>query len=115
MRQMKDDQGLPIFVRGQGGDAGTPDTVFEIPIRWSTGLRVHATASVTPTGAPLMVFGNRDYLIVGDRSPVETQPIPAAISTTDEANIKIRTRKGFAVGHEKAFSVLIDNGSGLNS
>ncbi len=114
LRQIKDDQGQPIFVRGQGGDAGTPDMVFDIPVRWSNGCRVHATATQAPTGAPIMVFGNRDFLIVGDRSTVETQPIPAAISTTDEANIKIRDRKGFAVGHPKAFSILIDDGSALS-
>lgn len=114
LRQIKDDQGQPIFVRGQGGDAGTPDTVFDIPVKWSNGCRVNATASAAPTGAPIMVFGNRDFLIVGDRSTVETQPIPAAISTTDEANVKIRVRKGFAIGHEKAFAVLIDDGSALS-
>lgn len=114
LRQIKDDQGQPIFVRGQGGDAGTPDTVFDIPVRWSNGCRLSATATAAPTGAPIMVFGNRDFLIVGDRSTVETQPIPAAISTTDEANVKIRVRKGFAIGHEKAFAVLVDDGSALS-
>jgi HK97 family phage major capsid protein len=114
LRQIKDEQGQPIFVRGQGGDAGTPDTVFDLPVKWSNGCRVHATATQAPTGAPIMVFGNKDFLIIGDRSNVETQPIPAAISTTDEANIKIRDRKGFAIGHEKAFAVLIDNGSALS-
>lgn len=114
LRQIKDDQGQPIFVRGQGGDAGTPDTVFDIPVKWSNGCRVHATATQAPTGAPIMVFGNKDFLIIGDRSNVETQPIPAAISTTDEANVKIRDRKGFAIGHEKAFAVLIDDGSALS-
>lgn len=115
LRNVKDDQGMPIFVRGQGGDRGTPDTLFDAPIRWSNGLRVSATATATPAGAPLLMVGNREYLVVGDRSQVETQPIPAAISTTDEANIKTRVRKGFAVGHPKAFGVLIDDGSGLNS
>jgi len=114
LRQIKDDQGQPIFVRGQGGDAGTPDTVFDIPVKWSNGCRLNATASAAPTGAPIMVFGNRDFLVVGDRSTVETQPIPAAISTTDEANVKIRVRKGFAIGHEKAFAVLVDDGSALS-
>lgn len=115
LRNVKDDQGMPIFVRGQGGDRGTPDTLFDSPIYWSNGLRVSATATATPAGAPLLIVCNEDYLVVGDRSPVETQPIPAAISTTDEANIKTRVRKGFAVGHPRAFAVLIDDGSGLNS
>ena len=114
LRQIKDLQDEPIFVQGQGADAGTPDSVFDIPVKWSNGCRVMAVASQAPTGAPIMVFGNRDFLVIGDRSTVETQPIPAAISTTDEANVKIRDRKGFAVGHPKAFSVLIDDGSALS-
>lgn len=114
LRQIKDDQNQPIFVRGQGGDAGTPDTVFDIPVKWSNGCRLSSTATQAPTGAPIMVFANKDFLIIGDRSNVETQPIPAAISTTDEANVKIRDRKGFALGHEKAFAVLVDDGSALS-
>lgn len=115
LRNVKDDQGMPIFVRGQGGDAGTPDMLFDTPIFWSNGCRLSATASATPAGFPIMVVANKEYLVVGDRSQVETQPIPAAISTTDEANIKTRVRKGFAVGHPRAFAVLVDDGSGLNS
>lgn len=114
LRQIKDDQGQPIFVRGQGGDAGTPDTVFDLPVKWSNGCRVSAVATQAPTGAPIMVFANKDFLIIGDRANVETQPIPAAISTTDEANVKIRDRKGFAIGHEKAFAILVDDGSALS-
>lgn len=114
LRQIKDEQGRPIFVSGQGGDSGTPDTVFDIPVKWSNGLRSNTVASQAPTGAPMMLFGNKDFLVIGDRSTVETQPIPAAISTTDEANVKIRDRKGFAVGHPNAFSILIDDGSALS-
>lgn len=115
LRQVKDDQGMPIFVKGQGGDSGTPDMLFETPIFWSNGLRTSATATQSPTGDPLLVVCNKDFLVLGDRSTVETQPIPAAISTSDDANIKTRIRLGFAIGHEKAFGVLRDDGSALNS
>lgn len=114
LREVMDDQGRPIFVQGQQGDGGTPDRLFDYPISWSNGARLSATATATPAGAPILVVCNRQYLIVGDRANVETQPIPAAMSTTDEANIKIRTRKGFGVGHEKAFAVLVDDGSALS-
>ncbi|PWS52466.1 phage major capsid protein [Streptomyces sp. FT05W] len=114
LREVMDDQGRPIFVQGQQGDSGTPDRLFDYPIAWSNGARLSATASATPAGAPILVVCNRQFLIVGDRSTVETQPIPAAMSTKDEANIKIRTRKGFGVGHEKAFAVLVDDGSALS-
>jgi len=115
LRGVKDLQDMPIFVRGQGSDSGTPDTLFNAPIRWTTGARTSATASASPTGSPILVVCNSDYLIVGDRSVPESQPIPAAISLTDEANIKMRVRKGFAVGHEKAFAVLVDSGEGGES
>ncbi|GGZ01070.1 hypothetical protein GCM10010385_58270 [Streptomyces geysiriensis] len=114
LRGVMDDQGRPIFVAGQQGDGGTPDRLFDYPITWSLGCRLSATATAAPTGAPILVVGNRQFLVVGDRSTVETQPIPANISTTDEAQIKMRTRKGFGLGHENAFAILVDDGSALS-
>ncbi len=70
LRGIKDDQNMPVFVRGQGGDAGTPDTLFGHPITWSLGAKTSATATDNPTGNPLMIVCNRDFLAVGDRSGV---------------------------------------------
>jgi len=112
LRGIKDDQGMPIFVRGQGGDAGTPDTVFGHPVTWSNGCRLSATATSAPAGNPIMVFGNMQYLILGVRSGPESMTAGADTGVgflTDDAILKMRARRGFVVGHEKAFSVLEDN------
>ncbi len=106
LRGVKDTQGNPIFVQGL---AGTPDTVFGHEVRWSTGARTSATATAAPAGNPLMVFANRDYLLVGDRSNPESMFIDGSTGVgalTDEAILKYRARKGFAVGHEKAFAII---------
>lgn len=108
LRGIKDTQGTPIFVRGQGGDAGTPDTVFNVPVRWSQGCRLSAAMTHAPVGRPFMVVGNARFLIVGDRSGPESVPIPANISKADEAFLKMRARRGFTVGHPKAFAILVD-------
>lgn len=112
LRGIKDDQGMPVFVRGQQGDRGTPDTVFGHPITWSNGCRLSATATANPAGNPIMIFGNMDYLILGVRSGPESMTAGADTGVgflTDDAILKMRARRGFAVGHEKAFSVLEDN------
>jgi HK97 family phage major capsid protein len=105
LRGVKDDEGRPVFVRGQGGDAGTPDTLFGVTVRWSQGCRTSAAMSPRPEGNPLLIVGNRRFLIVGDRSGPESVPIPSSISKEDEAFLKMRARRGFAVGHPKAFAV----------
>lgn len=103
VREVKDTQNRPIFVQGT---AGTPDTLFNIPIKWTSGLRTASAATRAPSGNPLLVVGNREFLIIGDRSGPESRIIPASMSNTDEALLMMRARKGFNIGHEKAFSVL---------
>jgi HK97 family phage major capsid protein len=105
LRGVKDSQNNPIFVQGL---AGTPDTLFGAPITWTNGARLNATATDSPTGNPLLFVGNRNYLIVGDRSGPETKTASAdsgAAFGTDEALLKMRARRGFAVGHEAAWAV----------
>lgn len=112
LRNVMDTQGQPIFVRGQGGDRGTPDTLFGHPVVWSLGARLSATATDSPTSNPIMVIANRDYLILGVRSGPETRTAGAdtgAAFLTDEALLKMRARRGFVVGHEKAMAVHEDN------
>jgi HK97 family phage major capsid protein len=106
LRGVKDDEGRPIFVRGQQGDSGTPDQLFGVPVRWSQGCRTSAAMTPRPEGNPLLIVGNRRFLIVGDRSGPESVPIPPSISKEDEAFLKMRARRGFAVGHPKAFAVV---------
>lgn len=109
LRNIKDDQNQPIFVRGQGGDAGTPDTLFGHRIRWSLGARTSAVATHAPTGNPLVIVVNRDFLAIGKRSGPESRvagPDTGAAFLTDEALLKMRARRAFALTHEKAAAVL---------
>lgn len=109
LRNIKDDQGDPIFVGGQQGDSGSPDRLFNHPIRWSLGCKTSATATDAPSGNAIMVVANSQFLAVGDRSGPESQIAPAnsgAAFASDEALLKMRSRRGFAPGHEKAFAVL---------
>ncbi|MGI8333467.1 phage major capsid protein [Actinomadura scrupuli] len=106
-----DTGGLPVFVQGQGGDSGTPDTLFGHPIRWSLGAKTHATNTSTPTGNPLLIVGNRQMLFRGVRSGPESAVAGADSGPaflTDQALLKMRARRGFAVAHPKAFAVLED-------
>lgn len=109
IRNIKDDQGQPIFVRGQGGDRGTPDTLFGHRIRWSLGAKTSATAVHNPTGNPLLIVVNKDFLALGKRSGPESRvagPDSGAAFLTDEALLKMRARRAFALTHEKAAAVL---------
>lgn len=105
LRGVKDNNGTPVFVRGQSGDSGTPDTLWGYTARWSQGCKTSPFMQHAPTGNPLLVVGHRRFLIVGRRSGPESVPIPANISREDEAFLKMRARRGFAVGHPLAFSV----------
>jgi hypothetical protein len=104
LRLCTDGQGRPIFLQGT---AGTPDTLFDVPIAWSRGCKVSGAVSGSPAGNDLMVFGNRQFLKRGDRSAPESLVDQArAQDSTDDTAVKFRTRKGFGVGNEQAFSIL---------
>ena len=108
LRLIKDANGLPIFTSNPR--AGEPDTLFGYPLVWSNGARLSATATSDPTGAAIMVAVNPDYAFRGDRKPVETVVIDGkdgAAALTDETLLKIRTRKGFVLAHEKAAAILV--------
>lgn len=110
LRGIKDSQGRPIFVEGQGGDSGTPPTVFDHTARFSLGAKTSATALSAPTGNPLMIVCNSNLLYLGTRSGPEWMVARAntgsAGFTSDEDLLKLRARRGFAVAHENAFAVL---------
>lgn len=109
LREIKDDHGTPIFVQGQQGDSGSPDRLFDHPVMWSLGAKTSAVAKQNPEGAPLLFVANRQYLAIGTLSGEEYR-LAAADSgigfLTDEAVIKMRARRAFALTHEKAASVL---------
>lgn len=116
LRGILDSQNRPIFQESSngtagGGQGGPVDTVFGMPVRWSLGAKTNATSTDAPTGNALMFIGNRDYIIMGDRSGPEymlagADSGPAFL--TDEALLKVRVRRGFAVANENAWAVLED-------
>lgn len=108
LRRTKDTQGTPIFVQGQGGDSGQPDTLFGVEIFWSRGAKTAPAVSSAPSGNPLLVFvGNRQLMKLGVRSGPESRlDVSRAHDDTDDTAVKFRSRRGFKVGHTKAFSVL---------
>lgn len=107
LRGVKDDDNDPIFVKGT---AGTPDTIFNVPVHWSLGARLAATASSAPAGRPIMAFVNPDLLLVGRRSGPESIFIDGRdglSALTDESILKMRARRGFAYGHPAGASILV--------
>lgn len=108
LRRTKDNQGEPIFVKGQGGDSGQPDQLFGVPIFWSRGAKTSNGFSPSPEGNPLLIFvGNSDLLKLGIRSGPESRlDMSRAQDNTDDTAVKFRSRRGFGVGHVNAFSVL---------
>lgn len=106
MRGLVDSTGKPIFLNV---GAGTPDTLFGFPIKYSQGAKTSAVASYAPTGNPLLILGNTDLLRLGKRSGPESVVIDGkggASALTDETLLKMRARRAFAVGAPAGFAVL---------
>jgi HK97 family phage major capsid protein len=108
LRRTKDNNGTPIFVQGQGGDSGQPDTLFGVPIFWSRGAKTSATMTDKPEGNPLLIFvGDRNLMKLGVRSGPESRlDVSTAHHDVDDTAVKFRTRRGFQIGRIAAFSVL---------
>lgn len=118
IRKIKDSAGNPIFTPSPR--VGDPDSIFGYPVRWSNGAVVTATATATQAavilggaagtaGNPLIFFGNPDFAIVGKRSGPESVLIDGRdglSALTDETILKMRARRAFVLGHEKAWAVL---------
>lgn len=104
-RNVKDDNGMPVFVQGI---AGTPDTLFNIPVAWSLGAKTSATVSQAPAGNPiLVVVGDAESLMRGDRTGPEALVDRArAHDSTDQTALKLRVRKAFEVSHPDAIAIL---------
>lgn len=107
MRGVKDLQGEPIFIQGL---AGTPDTIFAVPIRWSLGARTSPTATAAPGGRPIMAFVSTDLMQLGIRSGPESVFIDGRDGTsalTDESILKMRARRGWGYGHPAGAAILV--------
>jgi HK97 family phage major capsid protein len=107
LRGVLDGQSRPIFIQGT---AGTPDTIFSVPIRWSLGAKLAATATSAPTGRSIMAFVNPELMLLGIRSGPESVFIDGRdglSALTDESILKMRARRGFAYGHPNGASILV--------
>lgn len=116
LRGIKDTNGRPIFQESSGsfpggGQGPTPDKVFGYDLHWSLGARTSATVTATPSGNPLFVVANRQFLLLGIRSGPESVFIDGRnglAALTDESILKMRSRRGFALGHENAVAIFED-------
>lgn len=102
LRNLKDGAGLRVATEPLGGGA---TSVFGLDVVYTSGARVSTTATEAPTGNPLLIVGSRSQMILGVRDGVES-----AISDFrwdyDEREVKMRARRGFAVGDGNAFRIL---------
>lgn len=110
LRLAIDGNGAPIFKESAHVDPVTGasvDMLFNTPIAWSRGAKTNATATDAPTGRDLLFVVNSRFLLRGDRSGPETKTdMSRAQDSTDDAAVKYRARRGFALGHPKAAAVL---------
>lgn len=107
LRKLKSPGGDYIFQTDP--TAAGAQKILDVPVEWSQGARLSATATNKPTGNPIMVFGNRDHLILGVRSGPESVVIDGrdgTSATTDETLLKMRARRAFTIGHEDAFYII---------
>lgn len=106
LRTIKDTTGKPIFTDPIAGDDAT---FFGYKLKFSLGARTNTVASSKPTGNPLIALGNRQLLRLGKRSGPESVVIDGrdgASALTDETLLKMRARRGFAVGDVRGWGVL---------
>ncbi len=113
LRNILDSSNRPIFQEGSngfpgGGQGATPDRVFGYDVHWSLGARTSAVPTATPSGNPLFIVCNRQFLLLGIRSGPESVFIDGRnglAALTDESILKMRSRRAFALGHENAVAI----------
>ncbi|GAA4992618.1 phage major capsid protein [Pseudonocardia tropica] len=116
-RGIKDSTGSPILQESSNGSPGgaqapTADRLFGHQVHWTLGARKSTTVTSAPTGNPLLFIANRQLLLLGVRSGPETVLIDGkdgAAALTDESLLKMRSRRGFALGHPAAVSCFEDS------
>jgi len=86
--------------------AATPGSLFGYPLVVSYGAATSDAASANPTGNPLLIVGNRQMMINGVRSNVESAVSRDAQFNTDGVQLKVRIRRGFAVADAEAYAIV---------
>lgn len=103
LRNLKDAAGDRVVTDPLG--AAVP-TVFGHPVYFSYGAATSVAYSDSPAGNPLFVVANRSGLILGVRSGPESQVSTDARWTTDEVELKMRARRGFALASADSARVI---------
>jgi HK97 family phage major capsid protein len=86
--------------------AARPGSLFGYPLVISYGAATSAAATAAPTGNPLLIVGNRQMMINGVRSTVESAISRDADFSKDGVLLKTRVRRGFAIAAAEAFAVV---------
>lgn len=94
-----------------GGHASNPNDVgyrlFGLPVLFSHGAKTSSSFAMTETGNKLIVFVNKQYIVRGDHTPVESRFIPAAINPSALQHImQFRARQGFVLTNPFAAAVV---------
>lgn len=83
-----------------------PGSLFGYPLVVSYGAATSAAATAAPTGDPLLIVGNRNMMINGVRSSIESAISRDADFSKDGVLLKTRVRRGFAVAAPEAFAMV---------
>ncbi len=86
--------------------AAQPGSLFGYPLVTSYGAATSAAATATPSGNPLLIVGNRQMMINGVRSSIESAVSRDADFSKDGVLLKTRIRRGFAVAAAEAFAIV---------
>jgi HK97 family phage major capsid protein len=86
--------------------AAQPGSLFGYPLVTSYGAATSAAATATPSGNPLLIVGNRQMMINGVRSSIESAVSRDADFSKDGVLLKTRIRRGFAVADASAFAIV---------
>jgi HK97 family phage major capsid protein len=86
--------------------AAPPGSLFGYPLVVSYGAATSAAATDAPAGNPLLIVGNRNMMINGVRSGVESVVSRDAEFSTDGVLLKTRIRRAFAVADADAFAIV---------
>ena len=120
LRGIKDAQGRPIFLTDFINGSAI-DRLLGLPLLWSNGARVSATATINSVGAagavgvkgtagnPLLAAVLRPAAVFGDRKGFESVVIPGRdglAGLTDEDILKVRSRKAAGVTMPSAHGIV---------
>ena len=108
IRNMKDASGQLVLPDPL---SARPGSLFGYPLVVSYGAATSAAASAAPAGNPMLIVGNRNMMINGVRSTIESAISRDADFSKDGVLLKTRVRRGFAVAAAEAFAIVMKTAS----